>query len=461
MAVLVRSNGLHGHWDGGGAPTLPCDPRQHACMHVVTDPATTLLAGDDAAVDAGRIRLTVVEPLGTGGMIHYAYALCGALGEAGLEVTLLTSSDYELAALPHTFQVDTRLRLWPHHDPAQATGGATARLRRAVRRAARGVKLVRAWVVVVRALDGRTTDVVQFGTLRFPFESVFLRVLARRGLVLADLCHEPELRERGGLVARLVAAVSGATYARFDAVFVHGTYNREQFCRLHPEAAARTHAIQVGNQGMFELLERGDATVEDGLRRRYGVPVGKRAVVFFGHLVPSKGVDVLVRAQALAYPTTGVPLIVAGYPSKLFDAQGLRSLVHELGMEESVVLDLRYLPNDEVAALMRIATLAVMPYRSASQSGAIQVAYTFGRPVIATAVGGLPEVVDDRRSGLLVAPESPTQLADALIEILAEPGRAEEMGRYALALSRERFTWDVPARQIADVYRSLVGRRRV
>ena len=411
------------------------------------------------------LRLTVVEFLGTGGMIHYAYELCDALSRAGADVTLLTSTDYELDALPHSFRVDKRFRLWPHHDPTRSenhrrsrAGQIAARGQRALRRLARAIRFVLAWLVLLRALDRRTADVVQFGTLRFPFESLFLRLLARRGYVLADICHEPELRERRpGAVRALVARASGGTYAQFGTVFLHGAYNRDLFCRLYPDVADRAVAIRIGSLRIFETLAR-DGT-ESELRRRYGLDSATRAIVYFGHLVQSKGVDVLVRAHALVYPETGTPLIIAGYPSKLFDVAELVALIRELNVTGSTILDLRYVPSDEVAALMSIATMVALPYRSASQSAALQVAYTFGRPVVATRVGGLPEAVEDGRSGLLVAPESTAELAEAIKAIICSPERAAEMGTYARKLALGKFSWDSVAAEMLSTYEPLVDRR--
>jgi hypothetical protein len=66
------------------------------------------------------MKLFVVEPLGTGGMIHYAYQLCTALAKEGVEVTLVTAHNYELADFPHNFHVEKRMRLWQMFDPASS-----------------------------------------------------------------------------------------------------------------------------------------------------------------------------------------------------------------------------------------------------------------------------------------------------------------------------------------------------
>lgn len=406
------------------------------------------------------LRITIVEPLGTGGMIHYAYQLGSALSDAGARVTLLTSSAYELTTLPHNFQVDRALSLWPHHDPSRARahhsafGRTTRKAAHAARRAFRAVLLLRAWLVLLRRLRPGQTDVLQFGTLRFPFEGVFLSILKRRGFVLADVCHEPELRERPqGWIHRLSAIGAGMAYESFDAVFLHGTYNADRFRRLHPEAHQRTFEIEHGNEHIFRLLSVG-IDRRTCLRARYGLADDDVVVLFFGHLVPSKGVEDLVRAHA-ALPR-GWRLVIAGYPSKLFDVGALESLIRDLDLQASVVLDLRYIPGADVAALMGLATVVVLPYRSASQSGALQVAYTFGKPVVATRAGGLPEVIDDGRSGLLVSPESPDELARALESIVSSPERAARMGAQGRHLAETRFSWDGVAADILAVYARLV-----
>jgi glycosyltransferase involved in cell wall biosynthesis len=121
-----------------------------------------------------------------------------------------------------------------------------------------------------------------------------------------------------------------------------------------------------------------------------------------------------------------------------------------------VFLDLRYIPLEEVGGLMSLATVAVYPYRSSTQSGALQIAYTFGRPVIATAVGGLPEAVEEGRSGFLVPAQSPGNLADKILLLINNPDLTKVMGTYARHLSETRFSWRSVARQIVKVYDQLL-----
>jgi glycosyltransferase involved in cell wall biosynthesis len=110
---------------------------------------------------------------------------------------------------------------------------------------------------------------------------------------------------------------------------------------------------------------------------------------------------------------------------------------------------------EQVPIYMKEASVVVFPYRAIYQSGVLQVAYVFGRPVVATAVGGLPDVVEDGGTGYLVPPDNPGALADGIVRVLADPGQAEAMGQHALELAQNRFAWPTLACQTMIVYRGL------
>ena len=86
------------------------------------------------------------------------------------------------------------------------------------------------------------------------------------------------------------------------------------------------------------------------------------------------------------------------------------------------------------------ADLLVLPYVSATQSGIVQVAYAYDRPVVSTNVGGLPEVVREGETGFLVPPSDPEALAEAVIRFF-DGRHAESFGR-AVAVERDKYSWD-------------------
>ncbi len=431
------------------------------------------------------MRIFVVEPLATGGMIHYAYQLCGALAEQGADVTLVTAAGYEMAHYPHNFAVVTPLRLWAAFDPrsGQPPRGRLARLGRKLhwqaRRAGRALRLLWEWVKLSRYLLRQRPDIVQFGKINFPFEAFFLAYLRRRGLRLTDICHEFELREQlhsaGGSRLRLAAGcrqqavalsnrLYGAVYDQFAAIFLHGEGNRQRFLELFPVPAGVAHVIGHGNEMVF-IQKHGGEAARLALQQRYQLPDNAATdaapiILFFGNLTASKGIPDLLHAFALVRQQARARLIIAGYPTKYIDAGELHRLAAELGITADVIFDTRYLPLAEVGPLMEMATVVAYPYRNSSQSASLQVAYSFGRPVVATRVGGLPEVVEEEHSGLLVPPQDPPALAAALLRLVTDPDLAAEMGAYARRLCETRFAWAPIAQKILQTYEEKEEGRR-
>jgi glycosyltransferase involved in cell wall biosynthesis len=112
-------------------------------------------------------------------------------------------------------------------------------------------------------------------------------------------------------------------------------------------------------------------------------------------------------------------------------------------------------PYHAVSNFYARANVVVNPSLSESFGRSLIEAMAFGLPVVATAVGGMPEIVTHEREGLLVEAERPAALAGALLDLLERPERAAEMGRAGRKTVEERFTWDRIAADALAVYDDL------
>lgn len=406
------------------------------------------------------MKIYVIEPRGTGGMIHYAYQLCQALAAEGAQVTLVTAENYELGAFPHNFTVNRLLKLWPLSDPRlskpprNGLEKAARKLFWTARRGARAIRYLYQLLRLMNYLLRERPDIVQFGEIEFPFEGLFLQYLRWRGLKLTQICHEFESREQQGVLAKINDRLKVIVYQSFEILFLHGASNLQKFHALYPMIPReRLYEIVHGNEQIFPIPP--DVEVQSkALQAKYGLQDENRLVVFFGILTPSKGIPDLITAFKEVYSQNRVArLLIAGMPTKYIDMDALLRQVRDLQLENVVRFDSRYLAMEEIAPLMHRADVVVLPYLNSSQSGAVQVAYSFGRPVVATDVGAFPEVVEDGKSGFLVPPQSPSRLAKAIATLVNDSERAREMGRYAKHLSETKFAWAPIARSILDVYR--------
>lgn len=135
----------------------------------------------------------------------------------------------------------------------------------------------------------------------------------------------------------------------------------------------------------------------------------------------------------------------------------LRAQVARLGLADRVVFAG---PRRDVARLLQASDLALLPSETEALPTSLIEAAACGRAAVATRVGGVPEVVEHGRTGLLVAPGDPRALADAVVTLLGDPGRREEMGRRARQLAEERFDMHVWARTLRRVYQHAISGRR-
>jgi glycosyltransferase involved in cell wall biosynthesis len=159
-------------------------------------------------------------------------------------------------------------------------------------------------------------------------------------------------------------------------------------------------------------------------------------VLFVGQMVRGKGPDLLLRALALLDPT--VKLTMVGEGNWL---PHLKDLARKLGLAERITWKHRVSPH-QLEALYRGAAVVAVPSRWAEPFGMVGLeAMQHARPVVAFAVGGIPDWLQDGVNGRLIRPPSIADFAGALRQILEDPRLAEAMGRRGLELARSRFSF--------------------
>lgn len=156
--------------------------------------------------------------------------------------------------------------------------------------------------------------------------------------------------------------------------------------------------------------EEGSTVAE--CRSKLQVTDSGRVVLFFGYIRHYKGLDILIRAMAILNREMEYHLLVAGECYE--NPSAYHELIEQLGLRDRVVFRNAYIPNEEVCLWFGASDVVVLPYRSATQSGILQMASGFGKPAIATDVGGLGEFLEDGQTGILVPEASPESVAQGI-----------------------------------------------
>jgi starch synthase len=190
---------------------------------------------------------------------------------------------------------------------------------------------------------------------------------------------------------------------------------------------------------------------------RYGVDTSKPSVVFVGRITRQKGVPVLLRAAAHLDPEVQL-VLCAGAPDTPELGAEVAGLVEELRKTRSGVIWLSgMLSKREVIQLLSHSTLFACPSVYEPLGIVNLEAMACGTAVVASKVGGIPEVVADGETGLLVPPDDPDALAESINALTRDRDRAKAMGTAGRERAQSQFDWGKIARQTAELYESTVA----
>jgi glycosyltransferase involved in cell wall biosynthesis len=261
-----------------------------------------------------------------------------------------------------------------------------------------------------------------------------------RGYPIVVTVHDPAPHAGDCSSQKTPHGIMKLGYRRADHLIVHGQQIKREVVHLLRTPAGRVHSIPHIAIGKAD--DSWDA-----------VPAANR-ILFFGRIWEYKGLDYLIEAE---------PLITREIPDATIEIAGegedfgryRRLMAHP----DRFIVHNRYISVPERIELFRRASLVALPYVEATQSGVIPVAYSFGRPVVATRVGALAEAVDEGRTGLLVRPRDPKALARAVVDLLRDPVRLKQMGAAARRKLDDEWSPQVVARQTLQVYQQAIEDR--
>ncbi|MBI4516739.1 MAG: glycosyltransferase [Deltaproteobacteria bacterium] len=343
-----------------------------------------------------RLRLTVVGPAPPlrGGIAHYTTALVRALRRAG-----------------HLVQVVGLRRQYPRY----VFPGTTERDYSSVALAL-GVDAVVdplapwTWRAAAAAVSRFGPDLVLMAWWQPALGAVlatFVQLIRRRGRRVAFLCHNLGAHDATPLDDWL----TGYALRRCDGAIVHSQADAE---RLRRHRAGVT--VVRTTHPAYDLPEFGPPLAPAVARAQLGL--SGDVLLFFGLVRRYKGLTDLIRAMPEIGRRRACTLVVAG---EFYEPRApYQALVDELGLAERVRLLDRYVPNEEVGVYFSAADVVVVPYRAATQSGVVALAQQFHRPVVVTRVGGLPDMIGEGVTGLVVPPADPAALAAAVLRIYEE-----------------------------------------
>jgi glycosyltransferase involved in cell wall biosynthesis len=252
--------------------------------------------------------------------------------------------------------------------------------------------------------------------------------------------HDP-LPHSGFLGRRAAAAVPcrERLRAHADCLIVHGDRLRSEWSEREPDVGPRLASVPHGVLGSPVPTTLAEPST----------------FLFFGRIESYKGLEFFLKAGTLLVQRGFRPrLIVAGTGSDLDLHRA------QIGKMPWVELVERRIDADEIPNLFARSSAVVLPYIDATQSGVAAMAFGFGRPVISTTVGGLPDVIRDGYNGLLVPPKDAEALAEAMSRLIMSNDLRKSLTSGASDYGSTELSWDLVARQTSAIYENAVTRHR-
>lgn len=241
------------------------------------------------------------------------------------------------------------------------------------------------------------------------WSSVLANLLRDMPVVSTMIIPKPNVSEN--LPAFIIVAINKLLAFGSDVVIVNGSSQVELLQKLYKVPARRVAYVPLGPRTTAVKWSDRRNTEEQG------------TVLFFGRAHPHKGLEYLVQAQPII--TRQVPhahIVIAAHGEYL---ERCRKMIQDNSKFE---IHEGFVSGDVLASFFAKACLVVLPYVSASTSGILMTAHVFGKPVVATRVGCLPEYVEHGVTGLLVPPADVEELAKAVVRLLSDDALRHRMG---------------------------------
>lgn len=223
---------------------------------------------------------------------------------------------------------------------------------------------------------------------------------------------------------------------------VHGKLLREEMVSLYKKEYDQVNVLYRGINSIYNRYDT-ISTLE------------RNVILFFGRIWDYKGLKYLIEAEPLiSREIEDIKIVIAGHGDDFekYDKLMVNRDKYEIYNE--------FIPNEKIPELFSRASIVVLPYTDASQSGVVPLAYAFKKPVIVTDVGSLPEVVDNGKTGFIVPPCDAKAIAKAVVAILKDEKLQHEMGANSYQKAVTELAWDSIAANTIEVYKKAIERKR-
>ena len=360
---------------------------------------------------------------------EYAALLCSGLSNAGVEITLIVPENREI-----TIAVDYNVKKW-----SPPKGGSKGKIIKTFKYI---FYLFRLFVFI---LSYKPT-VVHYQFFRRKSELLFFLLLGALGIRLVYTAHNVFPHERN----KIDFFINNLVYKTSGKIIVHSDFIKR---KIADNFSINEDKISVILHGNFDFYIPQHFITICEAREKLGLKETDNVLLFFGNIREYKGLDLLLSAfNKAAKGNSELKLLIAGNPSSETLRIKYQEIIKNSEFSDRIISRFDYVPADEVALYLISSDIVVLPYKSIDHSGIIHLAYSFGKPVIATNVGDFEESIDQGKSGYLIEENTSECLALNIGTVFSSKENLLKMGQYAKNLNDTKYSWVSIAEKTMELY---------
>lgn len=356
----------------------------------------------------------------------YSFSLCNELKNAGLDIGIVIDTKEDLS--------ECNVKTYSLFNSADKDKGKLKKM----------WNYIRSWKRIIDIMAREKYDIlhVQWFLLS-PIDYYFISKINKMKIKIIVTIHDILPFNKRFYDYRYHEKI----YSCADKIIVQAKGNVSRFNDVFPQYSSRVVYIPHGN-----FVEYANIHDKKSAKRYLDLPDDKKVILFFGQIKKVKGLGILIEAFAnVCSKRKDIFLVIAGNVwNDNFDIYSQK--INEFGISDNVRCDIKYIPDEEIEYYYSASDVNVLPYLNVYQSGVIQLAYAYCKPVIATKVGAFLEVVYDDVNGLLIEPNSVSELENAIYKIFENETKMINMGINGNELMKDKYSWQKISKSLYNIY---------
>ncbi len=247
--------------------------------------------------------------------------------------------------------------------------------------------------------------------------------------------------------------LNSIVYKSSNAIIVHSNFSKTL---LKEKFHFDFSKIAVVPHGNFDIYQPQIQISRYKARKELELSDDDDVLLFFGFIRKYKGLDLLLDGFEKIQNKNGkLKLVIAGATSSIQMENEYKERINEISKNDNILYHSRFIPTKHVAQYFIAADIVVLPYKNIFHSGLMHLAYSFGKPVIATKVGDFEETIEHGKSGFILKYNDATNLSQTIELAFSDKPKLLEMGEYAQKLSKEKYSWNKIADRTLELYKNL------